>query len=80
MARKTIKEISNEGLTDEVWDAAEARVRRRQVRQEAMHLRRMGRIRPFAILTPIVPSKTGHIQCVGGQRYTVGFETTFKGK
>ncbi len=78
MPRKTIKEISDEGLTDAQWNAAENRVRRRQVRQEALHLRKLGRIRPFAIPTPLVRSDTGHIKCVGGQRYTIGHESTFK--
>lgn len=78
MARKTIKEISDEGLTDEQWNAAENRVRRRQVRKEAMHLRRVGRIRPFAIPTPLIADPNGPIKCVGGQRYSIGHETTYK--
>lgn len=73
MARKTIKEISTEGLSEEVWKKAE----KNMLARERRSLRRAGRIRPFAIATPIVPDPNGHIVTLKGNRYTIGFESTF---
>jgi hypothetical protein len=74
-----MKEIYDEGLTDEAWNAAEARVRKKHVREERSRLRRLGRIRDKTIPTPLVPDPNGHIKCVGGQTYGFGHSTEYKG-
>ena len=80
MARKTMKQISDEGLTEDVWNAAEARVRKRSIRRERNHLRRIGVIRDQTMPTPLVPDPNGHIKCFGGQTYGFGHSTEYKGK
>lgn len=73
MARPTMKEISDAGLTDEVWATVERRNRKPSVRREAARLRKMGRIQPAKAMRPttIVLSHDGYIKCVGGQTYKV---------
>ncbi|QDP50584.1 MAG: hypothetical protein Tp1125DCM00d2C21254131_25 [Prokaryotic dsDNA virus sp.] len=77
MPRKTMKEISDDGLIDEAWNAAENRVRRSQIRRERDRLISLGRIRRKTEPTPLVPMKDGHIKCIGGQTYGYDHSSTF---
>lgn len=80
MARKTMKEISDEGLTEEVWQAAENRGRKTAIRRERLNLLKSGvisykgrTVKYGCDPTPIVAHPEGHIKCVGGQRYTIDY-------
>lgn len=73
MPRPTMKEISNESMSDEVWEMLERRVRKSQIVRERNLLRRQRRIKPATHMQPtkIVSDPKGLIKCVGGQTYSI---------